>query len=52
MRSTKQEIEDSQEYQKTTFYCQFPPTLRLQPGPSERPRRLHRDAEFGHQVVG
>ncbi|CAK9005947.1 unnamed protein product [Durusdinium trenchii] len=32
------------------FYCQFPPTLRLQPGPSERPRRLHRDAEFGHQA--
>lgn len=33
----------------TEFHCQFPPTLRLQPGPSERPRRLHRDAEFGHQ---
>ncbi|CAJ1462233.1 unnamed protein product [Effrenium voratum] len=33
----------------SSFYCQFPPTVRLQPGPSERPRRLHRDAEFGHQ---
>uniref|UniRef100_A0A7S1AML5 Fe2OG dioxygenase domain-containing protein n=1 Tax=Noctiluca scintillans TaxID=2966 RepID=A0A7S1AML5_NOCSC len=32
-----------------TFYYQFPPTLRLQPGPSEHKRRLHRDAEYGHQ---
>lgn len=38
-----------EEYEETAFFCQFPPTLRLQPGPSERPRRLHRDAEFGHQ---
>ena len=31
-----------------TFYYQHPPTLRLQPGPSEKRRRLHRDAEFGN----
>ncbi|CAE8592610.1 unnamed protein product [Polarella glacialis] len=32
-----------------TFYCQYPPTLRLQPGPSTDVKRLHRDAEYGHQ---
>lgn len=32
-----------------TFYYQYPPTLRLQPGPSEQFRRVHRDAEYGHQ---
>jgi hypothetical protein len=34
---------------KTTFYAQTPPTLRLQPGPSRRYVRPHRDAEYGHQ---
>lgn len=34
----------------TTFYYQYPPTLRLQPGRSEQFRRVHRDAEYGHQV--
>jgi len=34
----------------TIFYYQWPPTLRLQPGPSDRYRRVHRDAEYGHQV--
>ena len=34
---------------KTTFYAQTPPTLRLQPGPSSRHVRPHRDAEYGHQ---
>jgi hypothetical protein len=31
------------------FYAQTPPTLRLQPGPSRRYVRPHRDAEYGHQ---
>lgn len=33
----------------TTFWYQRPPTLRLQPGPSSRYVRPHRDAEYGHQ---
>jgi hypothetical protein len=33
----------------TTFYYQCPPTLRLQPGPSNRYVRRHCDAEYGHQ---
>jgi len=33
----------------TTFYYQHPPTLRLQPGPSERTVRRHHDGEYGHQ---
>ena len=33
----------------TTFYYQCPPTLRLQPGPSERTVRAHTDEEYGHQ---
>lgn len=32
-----------------TFYCQRPPTLRLQPGPSQKPRHVHNDAKYGHQ---
>lgn len=32
------------------FFYQFPPTLRLQPGPSTRYVRSHHDAEYGHQV--
>lgn len=32
-----------------SFYCQHPPTLRLQPGPSRQPRQLHSDAKYGHQ---
>eukprot|EP00928_Gymnodinium_smaydae_P063725 TRINITY_DN47220_c0_g1_i1.p1 TRINITY_DN47220_c0_g1~~TRINITY_DN47220_c0_g1_i1.p1 ORF type:complete len:324 (-),score=49.21 TRINITY_DN47220_c0_g1_i1:9-899(-) len=31
------------------FYYQFPPTVRLQPGPSERYVKAHRDGEYGHQ---
>ena len=32
------------------FYYQFPPTLRLQPGPSSRiGGRAHCDANYGHQ---
>ena len=33
----------------TTFYYQRPPTLRLQPGPSERFVACHDDARYGHQ---
>ena len=33
----------------TTFYYQWPPTLRIQPGPSTRYVRAHNDAEYGHQ---
>lgn len=32
------------------FSYQFPPTLRIQPGPSEEFKRPHRDAEYGHQI--
>jgi len=31
------------------FFYQRPPTLRLQPGPSEETGKRHRDAEYGHQ---
>ena len=31
------------------FYYQRPPTLRLQPGPSERHVARHDDARYGHQ---
>ena len=31
------------------FYYQYPPTLRLQSGPSKQHGRSHRDAEYGHQ---
>jgi len=31
------------------FYCQWPPSLRVQPGPSESHGRIHCDAEYGHQ---
>jgi len=34
---------------KIKFYIQRPPTLRLQPGPSSRYVRPHRDHEYGHQ---
>ena len=30
----------------TTFYYQHPPTLRLQPGPSERTVRRHHDGKL------
>lgn len=33
-----------------TFHCQYPPTLRIQSGPSEEHGRIHRDVEYGHQV--
>ena len=32
-----------------TFYYQYPPTLRIQPGPARSHGRTHRDAEYGHQ---
>ena len=32
------------------FYYQRPPTLRLQPGPSERHVARHDDAKYGHQA--
>lgn len=32
------------------FVYQYPPTLRIQPGPSKQFKRPHRDAEYGHQV--
>ena len=32
-----------------TFYCQRPPTLRLQPGPGWATVKAHNDAEYGHQ---
>ena len=35
---------------KHTFYYQYPPTLRLQPGPNKSYGRTHRDAEYGHQI--
>ena len=33
----------------TRFFYQYPPSLRLQPGPSKHYGRVHRDAEYGHQ---
>ena len=35
--------------QPTVFRYQYPPTLRVQPGPSEQHGPLHRDLEYGHQ---
>lgn len=35
---------------KLRLYYQYPPTLRLQSGPSEEHGRTHRDMEYGHQV--
>ena len=32
------------------FHYQYPPTLRLQPGPSSKHVRMHHDAEYGHQL--
>lgn len=32
-----------------TFYCQRPPTIRIQPGPARAVVRAHNDAEYGHQ---
>jgi hypothetical protein len=37
------------EGQRTIFYYQFPPTLRVQPGLSEEHGPMHCDAEYGHQ---
>ncbi len=31
------------------FHYQYPPTMRLQPGPSQEHGRTHADAEYGHQ---
>jgi len=43
-------IERTGHSEPTTFSYQYPPTLRIQPGPSQQFRRTHRDAEYGHQV--
>ena len=32
-----------------TFYYQYPPTMRLQPGPAWAKVKPHNDAEYGHQ---
>lgn len=32
-----------------TFFCQRPPTLRLQPGPARAYVNTHHDAKYGHQ---
>lgn len=37
------------EGQRIIFYCQYPPTLRVQPGLSEEHGPVHCDAEYGHQ---
>ena len=39
----------SKEGEKLKFYIQRPPTLRIQPGPSEKYVRAHNDGEYGHQ---
>jgi hypothetical protein len=33
----------------TRFFYQFPPTIRLQPGPSQKEVRAHSDSAYGHQ---
>ena len=33
----------------TRFFYQLPPTIRLQPGPSQRCVRAHSDSAYGHQ---
>ena len=43
---------NKEEYEKSTlftFYYQRPPTIRIQPGPSNRSVRTHKDADYGHQ---
>ena len=35
---------------QVVFHYQYPPTLRIQVGPSEEHGRPHRDLEYGHQV--
>jgi hypothetical protein len=51
VESEKKECKDERkkEKKKHTFYYQYPPTLRIQPGPSKAYGRTHRDAEYGHQ---
>ena len=48
----KQDIkeEGGSEQKLLRLYYQYPPTLRLQSGPSEEHGRSHRDMEYGHQV--
>lgn len=36
-------------HQVSTLYYQFPPSVRIQPGPSEAAGRTHSDAEYGHR---
>ena len=33
-----------------SYFYQYPPSVRIQPGPSDAFCRAHRDAEYGHQV--
>ena len=35
--------------EECTFFCQRPPTLRLQPGPARAFVNTHHDAKYGHQ---
>ena len=46
--STNDETNHGQET-TFTFYYQRPPTIRIQPGPSNRSVRTHKDADYGHQ---
>lgn len=32
------------------YYYQYPPTVRIQPGPSESVGRTHSDADYGHRL--
>eukprot|EP00928_Gymnodinium_smaydae_P045989 TRINITY_DN30604_c0_g1_i1.p1 TRINITY_DN30604_c0_g1~~TRINITY_DN30604_c0_g1_i1.p1 ORF type:complete len:255 (+),score=27.77 TRINITY_DN30604_c0_g1_i1:37-801(+) len=43
-------LEEVGDLGSTCFSYQYPPTLRVQPGPSKEFKRPHRDAEYGHQV--
>ena len=46
----KQQLEGSREHiDPCTFYYQRPPTIRIQPGPSTRHVRTHKDSDYGHQ---
>lgn len=36
-------------HRASTLYYQFPPSVRIQPGPSEAAGRMHSDAEYGHR---
>jgi len=40
---------DDPAFEKIQFSYQYPPTLRIQNGNTKMFRRIHRDAEYGHQ---